>query len=154
MSWRYNIRLEAAKSEYWLARGDLRRAEEYARQLFEVATQHNCRKYIAVAHKLLAEIFIARSDLAEAEKELQAALDLLRKYPVPVEAWKTYAALGRLHLRSGNSHLARESFAQADELIRQIAARVDDEKLRAVFLNSAAVREIRDGMVSDFEPGS
>ena len=44
--------------------GNPERAEEYARRLHEMATHHEARKYIAVAHKLLAEVAAARGDLA------------------------------------------------------------------------------------------
>jgi tetratricopeptide (TPR) repeat protein len=143
--WRYNIRLQAGSAEYWLAQGDLGRAEEYARRLLEVATHHEVRKYMAVAHKLLAQIAIARGDLAEAEAELNATLDQLRSHPVPIVAWKTYAALGRLHSQLRNRQAARDAFAQAAAIINQIAANVHDEKLRVTFLNSTAVREVLAG---------
>lgn len=142
MRWRYNIRLQAGQAEYWLAQGDPEQAEEYARRLLETATHHEAHKYIAVAHKLLAEVAAARGDVAGAEAELQTALAELASYPVPIVAWKTYAALGRLHSRSGEDQAARASFAQAAAIVRQIAASVNDEKLRATFLNSAAVREV------------
>ena len=90
--------LRTTARRYRSAMGNPERAEEYARRLHETATHHEARKYIAVAHKLLAEVAAARGDLAEGEKQLTAALDQMREYPVPIVAWKTYAALGRLRL--------------------------------------------------------
>jgi tetratricopeptide (TPR) repeat protein/tRNA A-37 threonylcarbamoyl transferase component Bud32 len=142
--WRYNIRLQAGQAEYWLAQGNPEQAAEYAHRLLEIATHYEARKYIAVAHKLLAEVAIARGELAEAEAEFNAALDLLREYPVPIVAWKVYAALGRLRLQLGESQAAREAFTQAMAIINQIAASVNDDQLRATFLNSPAVREVLD----------
>jgi tetratricopeptide (TPR) repeat protein len=143
--WRYNIRLQAGTSEYWLARGDIEQAELYARRLLETATHHEVRKYIAVAHKLLAETSMARNDLAAAEQELSAALDVLRDHPAVLVAWRTYAALGHLRLKLGDHQMAREAFAQAADIVGQIAANVTDPKLRATFLNSATVREVLEG---------
>ena len=143
--WRYNIRLQAGTCEYWLAQGNLDQASEYARRLLDVATNYEARKYIALAHKLLAEIAMARSDLAEAETELNIALDQLREYPAPLAAWKTYAVLGRLRLHSGDGSSAREAFAQAAAIVNSIATNTDDEGLRQTFLNSAAVKEVLDG---------
>lgn len=140
--WRYNIRLQAGTSEYWLSQGDLERAEEYARRLLETATHYQARKYIATAHKLLAEIAIARGHLDKAEAELNTALDQLRQSAAPLVAWKTYAALGRLRLLRGDSVLSRAAFAQAADIINLIAANVHDETLRATFLNSAVVRDV------------
>ena len=85
---------------------------------------------------------MARGRLAEAGAELAAALELLRTHPVPIVAWKTYAALGRLHVRTGRNREAREAFAQAAEIVGQIAASVDDQKLLATFLNSPPVKEV------------
>ena len=143
--WRYNIRLQAAASEYWLSRGDLDRAEEHARRLLEAATRHEVRKYIAIAYKLLAEAAMARGDLADAEVKLAAALDQLHRYPAPLVAWKTYVVLGRLRRQMGDGESARGAFAQAAAIVGEIAANVRDEGLRATFLNSTAVREVLDG---------
>jgi tetratricopeptide (TPR) repeat protein len=142
--WRYNIRLQAAQAEYWLAQGNLAQAEEYARRLLEIATHYEARKYVAVAHKLLAEVAIGRGDPAEAKTEFNVALAQLASHPVPIVAWKTYAALGRLHSQLDEDQAARAAFAQAAAIVREIAANVHDEKLRATFLDSVAVREVLD----------
>ena len=143
--WRYNIRLQAGKSEYWLSQGDIEKAEDSARHLLETATFYKVRKYVATAHRLLAQAAAARRDLAEGKKQLDAALDRLREYPAPLVAWKTYAVLGRLRLQSGNGSSAREAFAQAADVVNSIAANTDDEQLRQIFLTSAAVKEVFDG---------
>lgn len=140
--WRYNIRLQAGTCEHWLAQNDLVRAEEYARRLLETATHYEARKYIAVAHKLLGEISIARGDLSTAEAELNAALAQLQTHPVPVVEWKTHASLGRLRAQAGDSSGERQAFTQAEATISRIADGVNDDELRAVFLNSAAVQEV------------
>ena len=85
---------------------------------------------------------IARGDLTAGETQLNAALDQLREFPAPLVAWRIYAALGRLRLQMGESQSAREAFAQAAKIVEQIAANVSDEKLQAIFLNSALVREV------------
>ncbi len=93
--WRYNIRLQAGTSEYWLAKGEsekslgnLEKAREYALRTLEMATKNEAHKYIAIAHKLLGQVSAARGDLDEADREFASALDELRKFPVPVVEWK------------------------------------------------------------------
>jgi tetratricopeptide (TPR) repeat protein len=142
LRWRFNLRLQGGSAEYWLTQGDLGRAEECARRLLQAATHHGVPKYIAVAHKLLAEVAVARGEWAVAESELNTALDWLNRYPVPIVAWKTYAALGRVRLQLGDNQAARAAFAQAAAIVQKIAANVNDEDLRATFLSSAAVREV------------
>jgi len=98
-----------------------------------------------VTHKLLAEVAIERGDLANAEVELNGALDQLREYPALLVAWRTYATLGRLRSRLGDGQAAREAFAQALAIIRTIAGNVSDEALRTTFMNSASVRQVLEG---------
>nr|MDQ3819678.1 AAA family ATPase [Acidobacteriota bacterium] len=140
--WRYNIRLQAARAEYWLSEGEIEKAEEFARRALETATHYGAHKYIATSHSLLAQAAIARADFAEGERQLKIALDELGLYPSPLVAWKTYAALGRLRLQTVGEAQASEAFAQSAEIVRSIASHVADESLRAKFLNSAPVREV------------
>ncbi len=142
--WRYNIRLQAGRCEHWLAQNDLARAEEYALQLLETAKHYEAHKYIAVAHKLLGEISMARNDLTQAEAELNAALAQLQTHPVPVVEWKTHASLGRLRAQAGDASGAQQAFTQAKEITSKIADSINNDELRAVFLNSSAVREVVD----------
>jgi len=93
----------------------------------------------------MAQISIAAGDTAGGKSEFMAALGELEKYPVPVVAWKTYAELGRLQSSLGDSSAARDSFAQAAEIINACAASVADTALRETFLNSDAVREVMSG---------
>ena len=140
--WRYNIRLQAATAEYWLSQGDLEKAREFAERLLETATHHEAHKYIAVAHKLLAQVAVASGDRAEAEQQFEAALEELLKYPAPLVAWKVYAELGDLKLQEGDHSSAQEAFAHANTIVNSIAAHVSDARLQATFLNSPAVREV------------
>lgn len=145
--WRYQIRLQAGKCEHWLAQGEPDRAEAYAQHLLETASHYEARKYIAVAHKLLAEVAITGGDYAGAEAELNHALSQLHTHPVPIVAWKTYALLGRLRAELGDSAGASEAFAQAAVNVKRIAEGIDDEELRTVFMNSSVVREVSESEV-------
>jgi serine/threonine protein kinase/tetratricopeptide (TPR) repeat protein len=140
--WRYNIRLQAGTCEHWLAQGDLDQAGDYADRLLEVANQYQAHKYVALGHKLRAEILVARGNLGDAESELNAALEELRNYPAPLVAWKTYALLGRLRSQSGKLTVSREAYAQAAAVVSSIAASTKDEELRQTFLNSFAIEQV------------
>src|SRR4029077_5222042 len=74
--WRYNIRHQAARAAHCLSRGELSKASEYANGLFDMAGQFKAQKYIAVAHKLRAEIALSRGAPTEAETELSSALEV------------------------------------------------------------------------------
>jgi len=143
--WRYNIRLQAATAEHWLRSGDLERAGELALRLLDNATHYEAHKYIAVAHRLMAQVAIAKGELAEGDKQFSAALSELRQYPSPLTAWKTYAELGRLKSRLGDDSSAREAFDQSAEIVNSIVKNISDENLRKTFMTSKAVREVLNG---------
>jgi serine/threonine protein kinase/tetratricopeptide (TPR) repeat protein len=140
--WRYNIRLQAGTCEHWLAKGDTEKSREFALRALETATRHEAHKYIAVAHKLLGQLAVARGDMAEAERQFAAGLEELRSFSAPLVTWKTYAEIGRMKLQAGDSPGAREAFAQATNILNSIAGSIEEEKLRETFLNSAAVQEV------------
>lgn len=83
--WRYNIRLQAATAEHWLAQSslesvqvnkenaNLKKATQFALGLRETALEYEVHKYVAVAHLLLGKIAVAKANLAEAEKQYAAA---------------------------------------------------------------------------------
>jgi serine/threonine protein kinase len=143
--WRYDIRFQASQSEYWLRSGDLVRAGEFADRLHAVATRYQVRKYIAAAHTLRARIAIERDEYEAAIQEANRALDLMRAYPSPLQAWKSYAVLGRVHAHMDDPHAARSAFSEAAAIVQRIAENVEEEALRSAFLNSAAVREVLEG---------
>jgi tetratricopeptide (TPR) repeat protein len=134
--WRYNIRLEAAMAEHWLKKGDLEKAREFVERLFATATEHEVHKYIAVAHHLRAKVSLAANDLSDAEKNFDLALAELERYPAPLVAWKVHAGRARLKTQMGQEAEAQESSSRASEIVNFIASNVNDETLRANFLQA------------------
>jgi hypothetical protein len=53
---------------------------------------------------------------------------------LPGEQWSILAQLGELYQASGAETKAREALIQSAEIIQALAARIDDEDLRAGFL--------------------
>jgi serine/threonine protein kinase/tetratricopeptide (TPR) repeat protein len=143
--WRYNIRLHAAMAEHALHRGDSAKAREITDRLLETATKYEVHKYIAVAHKLMAEIAVAEGNNDAAEAEFAVALAELKRFPVPVVEWRIYARLGQLRIAGGDASRAREAFNLAAPIVTAIAETAGDTALRQGFLQSEAVREVMDG---------
>ncbi|HZQ53961.1 MAG TPA: hypothetical protein VFB14_17290 [Bryobacteraceae bacterium] len=65
-----------------------------------------------------------------------------RLTPVPFVEWRVHSLLGRLRLQRGDG-TADEAFEKASRIVQSIAANIEDEKLRASFLGSRAVRELK-----------
>ena len=141
---RYHIRLQSLMAEYWLAMKDYERADDHARLLVELTTKHELHKDVSVARLMLAEAAAARGLPDEAEAQLASSLAVLEKYPAPLVAWRVHAALGRLSARRGDTPSARAAHARARRVVEEIAAGVEDERLRNIFLTSAAVRDVLD----------
>jgi tetratricopeptide (TPR) repeat protein len=139
--WIFQIRLFAGLATHHLSQRELDEAENYAQLLFKSATHYEARKYIAIAHRLLAEVEIARDELVKANVHLNTAVDLLAAYPVPIVEWKVYSLLGRLRLQLGDRS-AGEALERACSIVQSIAGNVEDEKLRALFLRSPAVERL------------
>jgi tetratricopeptide (TPR) repeat protein len=144
--WRFHhIRFHAGAAEHWLSEQDFEKAYAHGCQLLENATRHQVPKYIAIAHKLLAEVARLRGNFANAEAELTTALAQLKTHPAPLLAWKIHAALGRLRLQLGNDRSASDAFSHSAAIIGKIEAEISDERLRSIFLNSEVVREVLQG---------
>src|SRR4029077_6270619 len=60
MKWRYSLHLHASLGEYWLARGDDRRAAEFADRSLAGSRPTRSLKYVARALRLLGDV--ARRD--------------------------------------------------------------------------------------------
>ena len=132
--WRFEIRLQAARAEQTLSRPE-------ALCLLEKATRYRARKYMIAGHTLLARIAMAEGDTATAEAQLNAAIGILHDFPAPLAAWKTYSILGRLQAQLGREDAARAAFSEAASVIGYVAGNIGDERLRRIFLGSAAVQE-------------
>jgi DNA-binding winged helix-turn-helix (wHTH) protein/tetratricopeptide (TPR) repeat protein len=139
--WRFRLRLFAGLATHHLSRRELDQVDAYARLLLKSATHYQARKYIATAHKLLAEAAVARHDLAEAQTQLNAALNQLAGYPVPLVEWRIHSMLGLLRSQMGETSAA-EAFERASTIVQRIAANIDEETLRASFLDAPAVQRL------------
>ena len=71
-----------------------------------------------------------RRRLEPAARDLAAALAELRRFPAPLEVWKSARLLAMLRRRLGDEDGARAAFAEAARAIATIAAGTRDEALR------------------------
>jgi len=143
--WLYDLRLQSALAEHWLARKELPRAEEHGRRLLDLAEGHQAWTYAVTAHRVLAEAALGRGDSGDAAAHLAGALDVLRAHPAPLEAWKVHVTIGRVRSAFGAPAEASHAYREAWLVAQDLAASVDDAALRSAFLGSAAVREVVEG---------
>jgi tetratricopeptide (TPR) repeat protein len=145
MRWLGELRLEAAASEHWAARGDYGAAAARAARLLEIARSLGARTYCCAAERVRLEAALhSGSEIEVAARRLGAALGELETFPAPLEAWKSARVLGRALESLGRGEEARRAFEGAARAVRTIARGTHDEELRNGFLASPAVREVLD----------
>jgi tetratricopeptide (TPR) repeat protein len=130
MQWRYSMHLFASLGEFWLARGETGRAQEYASQCLNIATRTNAGKYLARGERLQGEIALARHQRDEAAAWLRRALARAQALGNPTQLWKTHVALGRLQTEARRPEQARQAHDAACQVIEQVKARLQNPALR------------------------
>jgi tetratricopeptide (TPR) repeat protein len=143
MRWMSDLRLAAATAEHWAVRGDPARADEEGLRLAEIARRLGSRGYRCSAERIRGQAALERDQVGkDAADRLEAALAELRRFPAPLEVWKSARTLGLLRRRLGDEDGATQAFAEAARAVRTIAAGVRDDTLRDGFLGLAEVREV------------
>ena len=149
MKWRYTLHLHVSLGEYWLARGDHRRAAEFAQRSLAGSRPTRSLKYVARALRLLGDV--ARRDRRwdEAERALRESVDVARAIAHPNQTWKTELALARLHAAAGRRDAAGESLAAARRTIEGLRGGVRDAHLLAGLTNGPLIRGVFDASPFD-----
>jgi hypothetical protein len=83
-------------------------------------------------------------DLAQAEEDTVAALELAIEIGNPGQVWKTQDALGDLRRASRRADAAKEAYAGALAVLQQVATSLSDDELREGLLKSATVRRLQE----------
>jgi len=144
MLWRYAQHMFHSYGELWLARGDPAKAISYADDCLALAEKSESRKIIVKARRLRGQALVALGRPAEAEKEIDVALETAREVGNPPQLWKTLVALGDLRKAQAGVDEARQAYGEAVTVIDGIATALEDESLRETFLSSPHVRGIRE----------
>ncbi len=143
MLWRYAQHLFHSYGELWLLRGDDEKALAYAGDCLELAEASESRKNIVKARRLRAQVFLAQGKLAEAEQEIDTALQIAQEIGNPPQLWKTFVALGELRQAQGQPEKTFQAYHDALAIIDAVAAGLTDASVRETFLTSPHVAHIR-----------
>jgi hypothetical protein len=125
-------------ASYWIARGDLQRAQVEASASLEVANRALLRKHIAWGRKLTGDIAAMQDRMDAARQEYDAALRILAEYPCPTVEWRIRQARADLARRMGETSLADDHLACSRIIMESLAASVPDDRLRRTLLRSAS----------------
>lgn len=141
-TWLFRTRLETEFAAYWIARGDLRKANEHVAKSLALSTRSGLRKYRAWGLSLRAGIAALDDRISDARADYDAALSVLTDHPAPPTEWQIRKAYGEFLRRVGEPEAGDDQIRRALSLVNGIADSVSDERLRTVLLRSRAVREL------------
>jgi len=142
MKWRYTLHLHASLAEYWLARGDHRRASQAAERSLVIARPTRSRKYLARIFRLFGEIARLEHRWDDAARALTESLGVVRAIRHPTETWQTELAMARRDDAVAMLAAARQS-------MDGIAAMARDPRLLAGLRDGPRVRQALESWPGD-----
>jgi tetratricopeptide (TPR) repeat protein len=128
--------------EALLRGGDESSAREEARRLAERA-RDNRRDRMSYL-RALAVLSEWKGDTEGALGRLREAGALAGEIGLPGELWQIRERIGELHDRRGEGGEAREAYSRAARILRDLAAKIEDDALREGFLAAPRVRRVLD----------
>ncbi|MEO8131192.1 MAG: AAA family ATPase, partial [Bryobacteraceae bacterium] len=140
LRWRFRIRLNLEMANYWIARGELARAREFACVALSGARETLARKHAAYAHKFLGDIATLEERFEGARAEYEAALAILQSHPCPLIQWKVLLAAANEASLCRDQDRAERFFSQSAHGVASLAQQIPDTKRRQGFLHAAVLR--------------
>jgi tetratricopeptide (TPR) repeat protein len=135
--WRWLQRLVHARGLCFLARDEPVKALALAEEALPLAETSVIRKYVALNHELrgMALAKLGRVDEAIGATETAISLaDAIQYQPI---RWAGRNQLAELYRQNGREQEAKNTSSEAGYIIKTIADALEDETLRAIFLNGA-----------------
>jgi class 3 adenylate cyclase/tetratricopeptide (TPR) repeat protein len=149
MKWRYTLHLHASLGEYWLARGDRRRAVDFAERSLRMSRPTRSLKYVARALRLLGDVARLDRRWEDAERSLRESAEIARAIAHPNEIWKTELAVARVHAAAGRRDAAAAALGGARRTIEELRGRVRDPRLLAGLTGGPLIRGVFDASPFD-----
>jgi tetratricopeptide (TPR) repeat protein len=141
LRWRFNIRLDLEMARYWIARTDAAQGQARAAEALARAERFQARKHMAGAHKLLGDLAFLTDRIADAAREYDTALAILKQYPCPLLEWKVLLSRAQVARCCKDLRRADDLFARSRATVARIADSVRDDRIKQEFLQSRVVRE-------------
>jgi DNA-binding winged helix-turn-helix (wHTH) protein/tetratricopeptide (TPR) repeat protein len=127
--------------EYCLAVGNMVQARENVTHLYEIARRPPEQTYLAHSHRLSAKIAMAEGRTEEAKIQLSRAISIVEQSDVPLAAWRAYAAAAQFHDCAGEIGQADKFRRRCDNVIRSLAATLDqNDELRSSLISAHAAQ--------------
>ncbi len=142
MRWRYSTHLFASLADLCLARGDDRKAAEWADECLEIATRTRARKNLVKGWRARGEIATRQGRWDDAEHALREALTVALAVDNPGQLWRTHAALGRLREAQRRDKDAHAAYTAGLGVIDRMRAGLTTPETRAALDRAAFVKKL------------
>ncbi|MGX2030586.1 MULTISPECIES: AAA family ATPase [Methylocaldum] len=126
MDWYLRPLFHLGLGEYWLTQGQWEKAEEQANKVCELSALPPDPAYLALGHRLLAEVAMGRKALDTAGAEVEQALSHLGTIEAALAAWRVYATAAELDSRRGRLPEAETYRHRSAAILRGLAESMDE----------------------------
>ena len=143
----HSTTLTLGERQLWLARAELALASQQPERALEIADARLAVERAANPNSVLgvprltlvrAEALLALERFDEATVALDAAREEATRQGARPLLWRIEAADGRVHRARRQRLEARQAFDRASAIVDELALKIEDEELRAGFLNGVA----------------
>jgi tetratricopeptide (TPR) repeat protein len=136
-NWRWRLRLLHGRGLCFLALDEPSKALALAEEGLPLAETTVARKYVALNHELMGMALAELGSVDEAIVAMETAIslaDAIRYQPI---RWASRNQLAELYRQNDREQDGEKASSEAAHIIRSIADGLEDETLRATFLNTA-----------------
>ena len=141
--YRYQTRLRAEQAAYWIDRGDLTKAGDYARQSLGLAEPRLMRKRMAWAHKLLGDVAARQDRVTDALREYSVALGILENHPCPTIEWRILLVAAEIADKCRKFSLSEDYRGCCRQTLQSLADSIPDRDQRRKFLRAKPSHDLR-----------
>jgi DNA-binding winged helix-turn-helix (wHTH) protein len=135
----FRVDLYHALAEFFFQQGDYGQARCHALRLRDLTARAPDRNYLAFAHRTLAQIALAESNIASAREHITTALALVTQGAFPQAAWRIHQTAATLHRLAGEREAAAQALASAQTELHKLAASFEPGASLAATLFAGAV---------------
>ena len=112
----------------WLAKA-YDKAEQAAKEALEVAERCGTKFYIGWAHRLLGEVAL-ETNFSKALPHFEKCIAIFKGIKAENELALSYAGLGRLSKKQGDTVQAREHLSKALEIFERLGTLIEPDKVK------------------------
>jgi DNA-binding winged helix-turn-helix (wHTH) protein/tetratricopeptide (TPR) repeat protein len=153
MDWVLRLLLHHALSRYHLSQGDLSKAREEAKRVYQLAMPSAERTYLALAELTIAEIELRDQHQQAAEMALARSLAIVEDGDAPLAEWRARVAAAVLAQLGGRFDDAAKHRRRAQDLLHRLADSLDQsDSLRRSLLESRVMEGLSKNGASESNP--